>query len=246
MNDIVSFGGNANTLPANPSDLAAGLQNVGMAINSMASQPILRLLRDGIFVFGQENIEVEAGSEWAVNPYSIEHGFACWGDSELLGEVMVPLTQAPPPVNTLPDHGQPWAQQISMHLKCMNGEDQGVTVIYKSTSKGFMGMAKQMCSDIINQLQKDPAHIVPLVTLEHDHYKHKKYGKIYTPILEIQQWLSIDTAAPAETAEEVPPADDGDEDIVVDESPRTAAPEVEETEQDEPEQKTQRRRRRRA
>ena len=200
-NEVATFA-NTGNLPANPEDLAAGLQNVGMGIQSTSAQPILRLLREGIFVYGQENIEVEEGSRWAVNPYSIEHGFAAWGDGELLGEVMVPLTQMPPAVGTLPDHGVPWNQQISMQLQCMTGADKGVTVLYKSTSKGYMGMAKKLCAEIINQVQADPQHIVPLVELDMDYYTHKKYGKIYTPLLDVEEWLSIDTATPADDDDE--------------------------------------------
>ena len=202
--NVVSFAGNSGNLPANPSDLINGLQNVGMGIQSMSVNPILRLLREGIFVYGQENIEVEEGSDWAVNPYSIEHGYAAWGDGELLGEVMVPLNQQPPAPGTLPDHGVQWVQQISMYLQCTTGQDKGITVQYKSTSKGFMAMAKKLCGEIIGQVQDDPDHIVPVVSLEHDHYTHKKYGKIYTPILEVLRWVSLDTAEPAEEPEEEP------------------------------------------
>ena len=34
-------------------------------------KPLLRLLRDGIWVYGQENIEVQEGSHWAVNPMQL-------------------------------------------------------------------------------------------------------------------------------------------------------------------------------
>lgn len=196
MNDITKFSG--GSLPANPSDLATGLANVGMGIQTLGSQPILRLLREGIYVFGQENIEVMEGSQWAVNPYSIEHGWACWGDGEMLGEVMVPFNQQPPAIGSLPDHGEPWAQQNSMQLMCMTGEDKGVTVVYKSTSKGFLNMFKKLTGQIINQVQVDSTHIVPLVELDTDHYNHKKFGKIYTPVLEVVDWLEMDTGEPAE------------------------------------------------
>ncbi len=202
MNQLANFGG--GSLPANPADLATGLHNVGMAVQSTSINPILRLLKDGVFVYGQENIEVTEDSQWAVNPYSIEHGWACWGDGELLGEVMVPLNSTVPTLGELPDHGEPWSQQISMHLMCMSGEDKGVTVLYKSTSKGFLNMSKKLCNEIIVQVQSDPDHIVPLVELDMDHYQHKKYGKIYTPILDVVEWISIDTGEPDEVAEAAP------------------------------------------
>ena len=85
MNDLVKFSG--GSLPADPSSLAAGLQNVGASVQSGGGVPFLKLSKSGRWMYGAEAIEVEEGSTWAINPYSIEHGFACWGDGELLGEV---------------------------------------------------------------------------------------------------------------------------------------------------------------
>jgi hypothetical protein len=67
-------------------------------------KPLLRLLRDGIWVFGQENIEVQEGSHWAVNPMMLVHGWVCWIDggpnakNELAGEVMGPMWEPRVPV----------------------------------------------------------------------------------------------------------------------------------------------------
>jgi hypothetical protein len=47
---------------------------------------------------------------------------------------------------------------------------------------------------------------VAIVRLKKDHYQHKSYGKIYTPVFEIVEWMSMDGEAPAapEAAEEAP------------------------------------------
>jgi hypothetical protein len=45
------------------------------------------------------------------------------------------------------------------------------------------------------------------VRLRKDHYAHKSYGKIYTPVFEVVEWVSMDGEAPAvEAAEEAPAA----------------------------------------
>jgi hypothetical protein len=45
------------------------------------------------------------------------------------------------------------------------------------------------------------------VRLKKDHYAHKSYGKIYTPVFEVVEWVSMDGEAPAaEVAEEAPAA----------------------------------------
>jgi hypothetical protein len=46
------------------------------------------------------------------------------------------------------------------------------------------------------------------VTLGKDHYQHKSYGRIYTPVFEIVEWVSMDGE---EAAEEAPAAEAGEQ-----------------------------------
>jgi hypothetical protein len=191
MNDIVKFGG--SNLPTNPADLLQGLQHISAGLTGRSGgMPILRLLKHGVFAYGQEDIEPQEGSEWAINPHSIHHGFACWGDGELLGEAMVPLNQPPPNASDLQDYGEPWSPQISFQLQCLNGEDTGVTVLYKGTSIGFRNAAKSIIDQIVLQVQHEPAKYVPVISLELGHYHHKKHGKTFFPVLDVVRWISID------------------------------------------------------
>jgi len=195
MNDLVKFAGG---LPIKPEDLEKGLQNVQQSIQGgTGGMPFLRLLKAGFFVYGAENIEVEPGSEWAINPYSIMHGFACWAPGELLDERMVPFTQPPPNKAELPDLGESWDQQVAMQLACVSGEDTGTNVLYKGTSTGLRNASKELINSIIGQLQTDKVNVVPVVELENDSYQHKTYGQIFYPILTIKSWISIDGDAVA-------------------------------------------------
>jgi hypothetical protein len=47
---------------------------------------------------------------------------------------------------------------------------------------------------------------VPVVRLKKDHYQHKSYGRIYTPVFEIVEWVSMDGARDEAPAEEAAPA----------------------------------------
>lgn len=197
MTELVKFGGSA--LPANPQDLVKGLQNVNQSLQgSSGGVPFLRLLKSGVFAYGAEAVEPEEGSHWAINPYSLHHGFACWGDGELLDERMVPFNQQPPLRGELPDYGHEWSQQVSMLLQCLDGEDSGTTVLYKGTSTGLRNATKKLIDEIIAQAQIDQTHIVPVVELEVDSYHHKKYGEIFFPVLDVGQWISIDDGQAAE------------------------------------------------
>jgi hypothetical protein len=175
-------------------------------------------MKSGVFVYGAENIEVEEGSNWAINPYSLMHGFACWGTGELLDERMVPFTQTPPNKAELPDLGYSWDQQVSMHVMCLDGEDEGKTVLYKGTSTGLRNATKELINEIIAQLQITKVDIVPVVQFESDWYKHKEYGQIFFPILSISEWIpmegplveseSDDSAKPADAKADAKPADE--------------------------------------
>ena len=204
-NKVVKFqGGN---LPANTQDLIAGLANVTQEIRgATGGVPFLRLLRHGVFAYGPENIEPEEDSLWAVNPRSVHHGWAAWGDGELFDEIMMPFNSPLPPKSELRDYGVAWSQQYSVLLQCMNGEDTGQTVMYKGTSIGLHNAIKGLLEAIVTQAQADPEHIVPVITLNVDSYTHKKYGETFYPVLEIEEWVTMDgqsADSEVDTTEEV-------------------------------------------
>lgn len=200
MGELVKF--NAAGVPATPADLVKGLQNVVATVQSGGGLPFLKLAKGGYWAYGAEEIEVQEGSLWAVNPASLQHGWAAWGEGELLGEAMVAFNSAPPARQSLPDYGVSWEQQLAVQLQCMSGEDKGVNVLYKGTSLGLRTAIKELINDLIEQLQRDPENCVPVVKLEVDHYQHKKYGRVYTPVLEIVRWISFsgESAGAAATA----------------------------------------------
>jgi hypothetical protein len=45
---------------------------------------------------------------------------------------------------------------------------------------------------LAEQVEKDQAKPVAIVRLKKDHYAHKSYGKIYTPVFEVIEWVSMD------------------------------------------------------
>lgn len=175
-------------------------------ISSGGGDPYLRMGKDGIWVYGPESIEVEKGSLWAVHPFTIEHGFVCWANTDggqaaqKLGEVMVPSTTPVPNVASLPQHGAPWVQQVGFGLVCVSGEDTGAQVRYYATSKSGLAAIKRdlldpMRGQVAAEKAKGPISenslIVPVVILANDHYTHKAYGKIYTPVFQFEYWGSL-------------------------------------------------------
>ena len=194
-NNIVNF--KSGGLPATMESLAAGIGNVMAETSSVGGFLFMKLDRgSGIFVFGQEDIEIEEGSLWAVNVFAAEHGFISWGDGVVLGETMVPLAQPRPLVNDLPETGEKWDEQFSLQLQCLSGEDAGVECIYKGTSIGYKKMFNVVMAAVGQQLAANSEEVIPVVTLASDSYKHKKYGKIYTPEMLIQKFVANTDEAP--------------------------------------------------
>lgn len=182
-----------STAVAALSKLKSDLRNVVSTIPARGGEPILRLLKDGSWVYGQDNVEVQDGSLWAVNPLSIRHGFVSWNDdATIVGELMVPMGEPLPPRASLSETGFDWDQQLSCQLRCMSGEDIGTQTIYKVTSKGGLGALERLITALAMQIDADPEHPVPLVELTHDSYQHKKYGKVYVPVFEVRKWASLD------------------------------------------------------
>lgn len=163
---------------------------------------ILKMDRTGHWVFGADQTEVESGSKWAVNPFSFIHGWIAWGDGSVLGEKMAPMTQPVPEVDAPPPGAtKGWEQQIGVSLKCIDGEDAGMEARFTTTSVGGKRAVQELALAVAGQVDKEPGKPVPVVTLGKDHYQHKSYGRIFTPVFEVQEWVSMDGKS------DEPPAD---------------------------------------
>ena len=207
MSNLVSF--NQANLPA-VSSLSTALRSLEKEVGP-AGVVLLKMDKTGHWVFGADQTEVEEESTWAVNPFSFVHGSIAWGDGEVLAEKMVPVSQPLPELDAAhPGAKRGWETQIGMSLKCLNGEDEGMEARFATTSVGGKRSVQTLALAIAAQVEKDQSKPVPVVRLKKDHYTHKSYGKIFTPIFEIVEWVSMEgkvEQAPAEApaaAEEAP------------------------------------------
>ena len=169
---------------------------------------ILKMDKTGHWVFGADQTEVEPEATWAINPFSFIHGFIAWGDGEVLGEKMVSVSQPLPEMEAAPAGAKRgWETQVGMSLKCLSGEDKDMEARFSSTSVGGKRAVQTLAVAIANQVEADQTKPVPVVRLKKDHYAHKSYGRIYTPVFEIVEWVGMDGAGdeePAPALEEAP------------------------------------------
>ena len=196
-----------SNLPSTQQDILkiiAGAKAATERVISTGGKPFLKLARSGDWVYGTDETDVEDGSEWAINPRSLMSGFTCWIDGENQGDEMALTTEPPIIKSELPYiEGGQWDEQVGFELKCLSGSDETLEVIFKSCSKGGKDAFKKLTAEIYLRGTEGNTDIVPVVTLECDKYRHKKYGTIFTPELNIVRWLTLDglTSEPPEALE---------------------------------------------
>ena len=201
MSNIVNFG--SGNLPSVTS-LTTALRSIETEIGP-AGTVILKMDKTGHWVFGADQTEIEDDSQWAINPFSFVHGFIAWGDGEVLGEKMTSVSQPLPELDAAPPNAKKgWESQVGMSLKCISGEDKGMEARYTTTSVGGKRAVQALAVAIATQVEKDQSKPVPIVELGKEHYTHKSYGRIYTPVFAIKEWVSMDVEADTAEVEEAP------------------------------------------
>jgi hypothetical protein len=205
MSNIVTFSG--SNLPS-VSTLATTLRSLEREV-APTGTVFLKMDKTGHWVYGSDQTEVEDGSTWAVNPFSFIHGFIAWGPGEMLGEKMVPLSQPLPDCGDAPPGSKKgWEPQLGVSLKCMSGEDEGLEVRYTATSKGGREAIQKLGLAIAEQVAKDQTKPVAVIALAKEHYTHREFGRIYTPLLEVKSWVSLDGSADTPKLEDAAPTEE--------------------------------------
>jgi hypothetical protein len=161
---------------------------------------------NGAYMFGQRKTVPEPGSRWAVNPTTFMWGFVSFGaNNKRAGEHLVPVGQPKPDITKLPDTGFPWQEEMAVNMKCLDGADAGVEVVFKATTDGALTAVNELVDKVRNQIESEQRNgktvhdgeIVPIVLLENDSYPHKEHGKTYIPILTIVDWMPLSGPASA-------------------------------------------------
>jgi hypothetical protein len=203
MSNLTVFG-NAN-LPSAAS-LADSLRGIKTGVSDAGGNVILKMDKTGHWVFGADQTEVEDGATWAINPFSFVHGFIAWGEGDVLGEKMVPVSSPLPELDAAPAGAKRgWETQVGMSLKCVSGDDKDMEARYTVTSVGGKRAVQALALAIASQVEKDQTKPVPVVRLKKEHYMHKSYGRIYTPVFDIVEWMGMDGGS---TEADAPPVAD--------------------------------------
>lgn len=199
---------------------------------------------EGVWLFGQDAIELEEDALIAVNPASFCQGFISWAKKggNILGEVMVPITHPAPQRSTLENTGEKWDEQLSFEAQIVTGEDKGVLLLYKSTAHGGKAFIRSIMRRIVSKMADGKTYIVPTIKLSCTSYDHKSWGTVFKPEYSIAYWLSYSGDKEGEAAKAVsaPPQTAKDQEPEIEEE--TIQVPVKETAQEAPARRTRRRR----
>jgi hypothetical protein len=186
------------------------LQALGATLNKVDTSsiagrsglPMLQFTRegDGRWSWGQRRTVVENESRWAVNPTTFRWGYICFGDgNKVLGERLVSVAQPKPDIAELPDKGFAWSEQWGVNMKCLDGADADTEVVYKPTTVGGVQAVAGLIETVRDRLNggSHGGKVAPIVHLEKGSYAHSQYGRVWTPLLTIVDWMPLDGPAPA-------------------------------------------------
>lgn len=158
----------------------------------------------GEFTYGSNAEEIEVKERMAANVAAMRRGWICWKESEVVEEIMIPIMEgAPPAENTLTDHGpyekhadgteDGWSGQVSLNLRLLGEDHDGVEITYKTSTKSAM----RPLGDLIKQYSrayKEQPGCIPIIEFDKGSYmpKEKKHGKKYFPTFKIVDWIDED------------------------------------------------------
>jgi hypothetical protein len=162
----------------------------------------------GKWLAGRGKDEEEAGGKVLIADLdNVMIGWRRWWDKKITDQVVGLVAESfrPPQRNALGDLDEaawerdnngnakdPWS--FGFYMRLVDPENADEAYAWAATSFG----AKKAIADLIRaftkQRKKEPTRCVPVVKLNGDHYRHKDYGRVDVPALEIVDWRSSDIA----------------------------------------------------
>lgn len=210
-NELMNSGHSALTALSNISDALATAANVleikggGAFIN----------FRKGVWMANGDD-EIDDKDVWALNPFTMIHGFTDFGDGEVQ-EKSVPITEPPLAAASLPpafeESENGWQKMVGVELTGVGGDFDGETFMYKVHSYG----GRKAVSDYLTHLRQKIAikdqNVIALIGLSSSSYEHKikKYGTIHNPVFIYRDWSTMDEAGVREAAGGAAPVQEPEE-----------------------------------
>jgi hypothetical protein len=200
--------GSGETPAPSPLDSTAltALSNLGTALANVArssrtgrvGKTLMQFVKDGggTWVTGPRRIAVEAGSQWALNPFAFGRGFIGFpGEGKAPVQVMASVTDPMPDPSPIIAKGLQPNEQWTIGMKCCSGVDRDVEVVCCTTTEGGKDEVIRLVGIIGDRAnsKRYGDKISPIVVLERGGYKHRQQeiGWVGTPEMRIVDWQSV-------------------------------------------------------
>jgi hypothetical protein len=143
----------------------------------------------GEFIYGPEEFNVDPEDHYVANMETLSKGAICWKDNKVAGEEMVPVHSGKSiNIGALPEipGSDGWSEQVSIEFTNL---DTGEKLLFKTSSHGGRNALKELTKLFGDNMKRGNKRVVPVVNMISTSYKHKDYGKIFTPKFEVIDWL---------------------------------------------------------
>jgi len=215
----------AGTTLANP----AG--NYFQSYGEQASQKSIvgKLLKfsKGDYLVGEDNDEVEEGTQYVANMEELMVGWIRWEDGKPTDQIMGRVAEGyqAPKRNTLGDDDKtkwevdeqgrerdPWQFSNYLILKTPGESGDDHLFTFTTSSRGGLNAIGELCKAYGKAMRQKPDEL-PIISLEVGSYQHsnKAYGRIKFPIFDVKGWApkaefaeALSEAAPATEQEDAP------------------------------------------
>lgn len=182
---------------------ANAYESYGNAVSSRAIVGELLKFNKGEFTAGQDDDEVDIGTQLIANMDDLAVGWVKWEDGKPVEHVMGRVADGhmPEKRSALGDLDKdqwetdkddrpldPWSETNYLLLKERDG-DQVYT--FSAASKGGRNAIADLCKSYGKAMRQHPDEY-PIIELGKDSYKHKDYGKVFVPTLKLVGWVSKD------------------------------------------------------
>jgi len=191
-----------NVVAFDPTKFAAGIAN--MKKGAAPRVGFLKMSKDGEWSYGTDDTVVGEDDLVYIDPNGFVHGWQLWANtdlpgvsSELLGEVLAPMHDALPPMpetHPAPAKGGEWKQLLG--FSAVLGD---MKLVYSTTSYGGKAAFGALAEEFQKHFAKTQKTTIAVVSLTSESYKHKKYGKLYNPVMTVVDWVAaLPAAEPAQ------------------------------------------------
>ena len=208
--DVANIDALVNQLESATSDLTSG----GMQYIKF---------KKGEWVIGREEETFPDNAFEAVPDLpNIQFGWVCWKDGQLVDEIWYGLGEDMASQDMLPDHG-PFTQQndgwsknvrFQMNILPTLGVEGNILAQFTGSSNGAQRATGEMIKTWVKEMRTG-SHTgeVPVVRFFADHYKHRQYGKVQIPGMEISRWMKPDDTPVVSASSETPQGSSAAKDI---------------------------------